>query len=58
MYLIQFQTKTGRNGGQKGAILGENDRLGGISPVDMWYLVCQMLYLVSKMLYLAKSGNR
>ena len=58
MYLIQFQSKTGRNGGQKGAILGKNDRLGGISSSVGLYLIRQMLYLVSKMLYLAKSGNR
>ena len=58
MYLIQFQRKTGQNGGEKGAILGENDRLGGISSSKMWYLIRQMLYLVPKMLYLAKSGNR
>ena len=45
MYLIQFQRKTGRNGGQKWAISGKNDRLGGISPVDMWYLACG--YVVS-----------
>lgn len=58
MYLIQFHSKTGRNGGQKWAILGENDRLGCISSSKMWYLVRQMLYLVSKMWYVQKSGNR
>ena len=45
MYLKLYQAKTGQNGGQKGAILGKNDRLGGISPVDMWYLACG--YVVS-----------
>ena len=58
MYLIQFQKKTGQNGGQKGAILGKNDRLGCISTSKMLYLVCQMLYLVLKMWYVQKSGNR
>jgi len=58
MYLIQFQRKPVENGGEKGAILGKNDRLGGISFSKMWYLIRQMLYLVPKRLYLAKSGNR
>ena len=40
-----IQAKIGRNWGQKGAILGKNDRLGGISPVDRWYLACG--YVVS-----------
>lgn len=47
-----------RKWGEKGAILGKNDRLGGISFSKMWYLIRKMLYLVPKMLYLAKSGNR
>ena len=58
MYLIQFQRKPVETGGQKGAILGKNDRLGCISPSKRWYLIRQMLYLVSKMWYLQKSGNR
>ena len=44
--------------GQKRAILGKNDRLGGISFSKRWYLVCEMLYLVPKRWYLVKSGNR
>ena len=47
-----------RKWGEKGAILGKNDQLGGISFSKMWYLIRKMLYLVPKMLYLAKSGNR
>ena len=58
MYLIQFQQKPVETRGQKGAILGKNDRLCCISSSKMWYLVRQMLYLVSKMWYVQKSGNR
>ena len=53
-----IRAKISRKRGSKGAILGENDRLGGISSSKRWYLISKRWYLVSKRWYLAKSGNR